>query len=92
MEVYYSRSELLDFGARMVREATAAAATAGSLQMGSSRTTRSVRRRGAAAAVTLSCEPEDLGDPPAVRWEDRDTNARISPGDTVVVSGGTCGD
>ena len=44
------------------------------------------------ASVTLTCAPDDPGEPPSVRWEDANADARLSSGDTVVSSGGTCGD
>ena len=40
----------------------------------------------------LECVPKDSGDPPILRWDDQDRNARVSGGDNIVVSGGTCGD
>lgn len=44
------------------------------------------------AGVTLTCGPDDLGEPPTVQWGDANADGRLSPGDTVVASGGTCGD
>ena len=43
-------------------------------------------------AVALSCGPDDPGRPPTVHWQDANADARLSPGDAVVASGGTCGD
>lgn len=42
--------------------------------------------------VALSCGPDDPGRPPTVHWQDADADGRLSPGDAVVASGGTCGD
>ena len=44
-----------------------------------------------AADMIFECGPEDLGAPPKVDWQDDDANRRISNGDTVTLSGGTCG-
>jgi len=47
---------------------------------------------GEGSSLTLSCGPDDPGEPPTVHWRDANADERLSPGDAVVAKGGTCGD